>query len=252
MKRTLRIPCFPGFYETRFGALLNAEQERYRSELHNQHGVPSELLEELDTSSAWIKGAHLAIATVYATCYLSFVKEATGLRFKLLNVCIRSPKEYNFTNDQLDVEVEIDGTTKQITDTVLDKMQNWRSELGWIIKNEHSSRSGFWSFMSNDIDEWIKKISYDTEDELYFDFAVFYLTHLDNVCPAEGFETTPRLSFGGLLNETVLDEVELDTPVLESRNWRIQSAWEETLAAIEDREYHRAIASLSPQIPNLL
>ena len=89
---------------------------------------------------------------------------------------IDSPMYYNFYNDDLYAIVEFDDTWRE-------KMHNFMVEnydfLKEHIKLNWSSRSGFISNMSNDIDEWFTKLfdeDDDDVDETYLEVMLHYMT----------------------------------------------------------------------------
>jgi len=71
---------------------------------------------------------------------------------------IISPKEYNFTTDSVNVEIKVN--LKELIGLISD-----RKELATkYFKDKYTSCSGFISFHSNDIDDWLN-IAYIKENE---------------------------------------------------------------------------------------
>ena len=64
---------------------------------------------------------------------------------------VYSPREYNFSTDSINVKVTIDTTV--IAEYVRDNKESFAE----YIKERFTSRSGFSSFYSNDVDVWINE-----------------------------------------------------------------------------------------------
>lgn len=87
-------------------------------------------------------------------------------------------REYNFSTDEIYATIEIgdyDALIKRISDLASDP--KYRTELADIIHRNHTSRSGFWSWMSNDIEEWFGLIV-DPDNNHYVSYMIGYLMQL--------------------------------------------------------------------------
>jgi hypothetical protein len=73
------------------------------------------------------------------------------LPIKLTFEAIQSPKEYNFTNDSIYVKAEVSLTA------LIKLINNKKSEASAYFKDRYTSCSGFISFHSNDINDWLNK-----------------------------------------------------------------------------------------------
>jgi len=75
---------------------------------------------------------------------------------------LESPREYNFTTDKIVCDVTID------TDKISAWCEDNKDELSEYITQRFTSRDGFCSFFSNDINEWIDATNnftnFDMED----------------------------------------------------------------------------------------
>lgn len=95
-----------------------------------------------------------------------------------------SPKEYNFTTDSINILVDMsEENILNLQNHIKENIDVYRER----IKEEHTSRSGFISFTSNNIDEW------DEQTEGFRDFEVksgkYYLGFLLGVyCDIEGIK----------------------------------------------------------------
>lgn len=81
----------------------------------------------------------------YCKNYVSAISSEIGLKLEFME--LTSPREYNFSTDQ--ISVYIDGKTLKKISSVLnsDTLKN-------LIKRRFTSRDGFISWYSNDIEEW--------------------------------------------------------------------------------------------------
>jgi hypothetical protein len=67
-----------------------------------------------------------------------------------------SPKYYNYENDQVNIEVEM---TDENFSKVKEYLYEHSEEFSAYLKERYTSRSGFISFHSNDVAEWLKNAS---------------------------------------------------------------------------------------------
>lgn len=91
-----------------------------------------------------------------------------------------SPAYYNFSNDSINVSI----TIKNETRILLYILENW-DYFKKRIKEEHTSRDGFNSNQSNDINKWKDETNGFTDfsdNEYYLGFL------LDVICDIEGYE----------------------------------------------------------------
>ena len=89
---------------------------------------------------------------------------------------IVSPRYYNFENDRLFCFVTMNEGWK---DAVRDFMSKNFAWLKKRIKEDWSSRDGFFSFMSNDINAWDEKLFSD-EDGRYIGTMIRYMMLVEN------------------------------------------------------------------------
>ncbi len=132
------------------------------------------------------------VAEIYAKRYIDMVNEILGVDFKIISQEISSPREYNFETDKIFIKVEV-GDYEALVDRLIKLGSNskYRAELGKIIYDNHTSCDGFWSWMSNDIEEWFV-FMYDPDEAHYTSFFIAYLMSVmdpemydnldDNIC----------------------------------------------------------------------
>jgi hypothetical protein len=73
-----------------------------------------------------------------------------GLKAKLEFLSVDSPREYNFRGDECDFHLTI---SKACMNRVIDKCFDDREGFEKYLKEFHSSYDGFWSYISNNIDD---------------------------------------------------------------------------------------------------
>lgn len=170
MEIEIRALTFGGFY----GGLWDQGENEYNA---------AQLEEDLDViqlKDEWGFGVEYRdkVAELYAQKYVDMCNKILDVDFKVIRQCISSPKEYNFETDKIFITVEV-GDYEALVDKLI-KLANdpkYRAELGNIIHDEHTSCSGFWSLMSNDIEEWFA-FMYDPDYDYYTSFFMAYLMFL--------------------------------------------------------------------------
>jgi hypothetical protein len=137
------LPVFSGFYNTIWDDNDDYEldeekftdeqkEEYYRSDLYYdnvkdyEHSVVSSFIKEL-------------------TDKLKEGKFVKSIEFEK----IVSPKEYNFTNDSVNVIIDIN------TDICMKYIVDNKESFSKYLKDHYTSCDGFWSHYSNDYDTWV-------------------------------------------------------------------------------------------------
>lgn len=169
---SFELPFFPGFYEstlydsdTEYWA-IKQEVEYYTRDLREEHpeyqGITEDDLEfdykayEKDVMDAFI---------------VAFKDNAPGIVKSVEFDELVSPKYYNFSTDRLFCWVTFSDDWKTVMREFMD--DNY-ALLKDHIREAWSSRDGFWSFTSNDVDEWYGKI-FDEEDPMYIGIMLGYM-----------------------------------------------------------------------------
>lgn len=118
------------------------------------------------------------VAELFADEYADMVSSAIGINVKLVKSFVRSPREYNFSTDEIYAQIEI-----KDYDEFVERLQyflksdQYHDRLAEIIKQNHTSCSGFISFMSNDINEWHELIE-GPNNENYISCLVGYIVSI--------------------------------------------------------------------------
>lgn len=171
MKKSLEIPFFPGFYGTIFD-LTDTEYNYVNDELlFNKEDYPNNITADDFTfdAKAYMNAIGEEFTNQFADLFpLDFIK---SVEFDEID----SPREYNFRNDRLYAFFEFDDNWKTIMRKFMDDNFEWLKD---IIHKEHSSRSGFISYMSNDINDWYH-ILFDGDEEdvdtIYLEDMIKYM-----------------------------------------------------------------------------
>jgi hypothetical protein len=159
-----RIP-FPGFYESwydqEFDNLLEREAEYIfeNKQLPFPEGTSKEDIQQLlfDHSKFGVYARYVAEA--YAEAYNEWLNETLGFSVTLNYVELSSPKEYNFTTDRIFCQISHEDVHKIYRHV-------GRKALRAKAKQEFTSRDGFMSFYSPDIDDWGVSRTWD-HNQLY-------------------------------------------------------------------------------------
>ena len=150
----VRIP-FPGFYESLLSSIIE-DFEREEAESEAQQFLPADkqgelrdVLFEKQCRHDYLdrQAAEHAICEEYAESFAHRLKGLTGTDIRYSFSIMTSPKEYNFVTDQLFLFVE-----REDLMAILEKVR------GDLLDEEavrmFTSRDGFISFYSSDVDSW--------------------------------------------------------------------------------------------------
>lgn len=172
---SISLPFFPGFYETH---LMNSDTgyNEIREELdyyyHAEDGGNRMDLTEEDLDfdyRAYEKDVIDHFIAAWKGHAPDFVE---AVEFEKID----SPRYYNFENDRLFCYVTLkDGWQDEMRHFIA-LNYDWLQER---IHKEWSSRDGFFSFMSNDVDMWDEMLFVDT-DSRYIGTMIRYMMLLEN------------------------------------------------------------------------
>lgn len=172
MQIEIRALTFGGFY----GGRWDQGEDEYRD------AQCEEALEVCQLKDDWGYGPDYRneVAKIYAEHYIAMVNKILDVDFKIISQEIDSPREYNFTTDKIFIQVEV-GDYEALVDKLIKLASGteYRTKLAKIIHDEHSSCSGFWSWMSNDIEKWFG-LMYDPDNVHYTSYFIAYLMSLMN------------------------------------------------------------------------
>lgn len=99
-----------------------------------------------------------------------FISEDIELEF----VEVVSPQYYNYENDSCHVKIRL---TQADEDAIIAKIEKHRAQIAKWIKENHTSYDGFFSNLSNDIDQWPSRLfdNDDTYQPAYLFCTLYYI-----------------------------------------------------------------------------
>jgi hypothetical protein len=109
----------------------------------------SDVCEALYWASDYRKGMQV-VARAVVDGFAERVKDEYGLDLELKFESLTHPREYNFETDKLYVHIPLEQVK-----TLLERVRD--TTLQATIEDRFTSRSGFFSFYSNDIEDWLAK-----------------------------------------------------------------------------------------------
>lgn len=166
---------FEGFYNSTYDSCIEGciynELEFYESEFNLNEN-------ELETlqNGYWCKNTKEFLenfAKEYAESFICEVERETGIDLDANFESLESPKEYNFQNDRIFIEMPEKNATKFINYV----LENHRKELEILIKQKFTSRDGFISHYKNDLKLWGNPTDWD-HNQIGTCFKIF--EHLEN------------------------------------------------------------------------
>jgi hypothetical protein len=163
MKLQTYLPNFNGFYcsfiDAEIDNVIEMELEYYNDE-HKKNITYDDLIINYEAITNEISQEFTDFMQPYYNIFNSNIK----LKYQSLH----SPKYYNYTTDSINIELSYNKAklTKYIK--AIYKDTDMYAYLKELIKNNHSSRDGFASFHSSNIDNWLSDIlSLSDKDTIY-------------------------------------------------------------------------------------
>ena len=138
------LPYFPGFYESPLSWMIDREEESMME-------CEDKTYEEIEDQVDYRRG-YLAIAQEW----LDVFAHETGIKLKYKEVV--SPREYNFTTDRLFADIEGEEVQR-----IRDVVEKERETFVKVLEELFTSRSGFYSFYSNAIEDYLEKPTEDLD-----------------------------------------------------------------------------------------
>jgi hypothetical protein len=165
-KREVQIP-FAGFYGSKWADMIDRAIEQTAEHDHEQQ--TSEYADEeyrvrdprlvLDASAyhdaifdaCGYRDANLGIAKDYADCFNTYMSDALGFPLNLTYSIMTSPRFYNFETDRIFCNIS-DETARALFKFSKDRDDH--ASFKELIKERHTSRSGFISSYPTDLSHW--------------------------------------------------------------------------------------------------
>ena len=155
------LPLFPGFYNTLFDIDHEEVLECYNESTPSEW-VTEEKEEKGYTPDETIEYEHLEIEyedyqNAVAEAYVEFIKGKLSKYVKNITLQrVSSPKEYNFENDSIYIEIEL---CLDIVKELFEDNNFAVNEFRNYLKAKYTSCDGFISSYSNDVEVWINDIN---------------------------------------------------------------------------------------------
>jgi len=158
----VRIP-FPGFYNTPLGTMVDdyecGEVEFYAQDRCEDYSRRLDFIEAgvkaVNRDSCLdYKAATLALAEAYVELFVARLAGLTGVAIRYKFKALDSPREYNFRNDQLYLDIEL-------SDLLEIQKKVPREDLDAMAKRMFTSYDGFLSFYDPKVDSWGPSTDWD-------------------------------------------------------------------------------------------
>ena len=147
------LPVFSGFYGTLFEDIIDSEVDYILEgeETYTTDNVEFDYKTFKDDISKQCVG-------VFEDAFNRDMHVKLSVSFESLF----SPKFYNFENDSINVAISL---SREDFDIIISAIKGNRTEISEQLKERYSSREGFSSFHSTDLDEWIEDLTLEFETE---------------------------------------------------------------------------------------
>jgi hypothetical protein len=161
--KTIIIP-FTGFYGSLHSDLIQDAETQLFSD---DQGTVNDALQERFYRACDYRHAHTQYAKAYAQAF------AEKLELPLTFESLQSPREYNFTTDRIFCNIDDATVTKLHEETNTPTLRT-------VAAQNHTSRSGFFSYYSPDIDTWGCVDTWD-HNQLATLLEAWMLDHFDDL-----------------------------------------------------------------------
>lgn len=178
---------FTGFYQ---GIWCQGENE-YRETRELKYGRYEDI-EDLQLLDDWgfDPDYRSMVAELYAKTYIDHINKTLDINLKFVGQWVRSPKYYNFETDEIYCKVEIEDLKALVIRLrQLCNDPHCKDDVITTIKQNHTSFSGFISYMSNKFEDWMEFIS-DPQDDRYISCLIGYLADIISPGSLQALNTT--------------------------------------------------------------
>lgn len=222
---SVNIP-FCGFYESYLSYEMNSILEReieYTLEREREDGLRE--YERLDDSTyAQIFDRNITnhiwercIANQWVEYFESYLSDIVETKISFTFAELTSPREYNFETDRIFATMTLKDAAKLFAKAKADSF----ADLAACIKERFTSRDGFISFYSNDLDDWLAKpLSQWDSNEL----GTLVLSFLKNERDIE-FNIFESLTENGAFYEglwSAINNDQFEKDILEARQEKLE------------------------------
>lgn len=124
------------------------------------------------------------ICQAYTEVWELWMQEFISDDIELEFVEVHSPRYYNYENDYCRVKIRL---TQAAEDAIIAKIKKHRNQLAKWIKKNHTNYDGFFSNLSNDIDQWPRRLFDDNEtfQSAYLFCMLYYIVKAEYIAKGE-------------------------------------------------------------------
>ena len=141
------LPLFPGYYNTFLEPDETSEIEWYNEEHYTDFDFDDFIFNYDD---------YYNTININSCNFVEGILQKLNLIKSIKFEGMRSPKFYNFSNDAIDIEVEMSPKNMIF---ILDYLKEHKIEFSTYLLNHYKSRDGFLSSYSYNFDDWYNKES---------------------------------------------------------------------------------------------
>lgn len=155
------LPDFPGFYETSYSFNDSDLENTLFNEPYKIQKEIKEFIKENIFDNINYEQYQQDISKKFTDIWFSVFQEnfpniVKSYKYEKLV----SPKEYNFSTDSIDIEIELD-----LEKLVAEFKKDYKSASQYI-HDKYTSCSGFISYYENDIEDWLQTLEQDQDHKI--------------------------------------------------------------------------------------
>ena len=155
---SVRLPFFPGFYESDCQYQLDQCLEMDLEYLGSEYGASKDQIDqfaELANATLDWKAIHLAYAKSFVEGLNDLLKPGMDMQFEEMT----SPREYNYSTDAIFVKMSQSALEKMLAETPKEALEK-------LIQAQYTSYSGFQSYYPNSLKNWPADLAEWAEPQL--------------------------------------------------------------------------------------
>ena len=150
-KIIIKAETFTGFYESVWEYNHALYEEKRQLELEGHSPEEAERMTDTFDADKYKKDVTSRYSELYVGTLNSLLDDYENIT-KLVQSTLKSPQYYNYSTDEIFIEIETD--SDKFYEAIERLIQENYAALKANIKKRFTSRDGYWSFLDNDFDEW--------------------------------------------------------------------------------------------------
>lgn len=155
---SVRLPFFPGFYESECQYQLDRCFEMDLEHLESEYGATQDQIDqfaELASDTLNWKAIHMSYAKSFVEGLNNLLEPGMDMQFEEMT----SPREYNFSTDAIFVKMSQSALEKMLAETPKEALEK-------LIKAQYTSYDGFRSYYPNSLKDWPADLAEWAEPQL--------------------------------------------------------------------------------------